>query len=341
MPQDIDFEIPFPARISPHVAEAEAHTARWIAAHGLADPASVRALFAMDLADCTGRMLPDAGRAGLALGHDVLCWMGLWDDQFTGPAGRDPDEAARRSRPLCDAIARLPAPTDPSALPPLAAAWLDLWHRVGGHMSPAWRARAARHWHGWIAGQVAEAARRRAGGSLDLDDYLRTRRVTIASQIWLDMDESTGGRELPDALRDAPAVQAMRTVTADVCAFTNDICSVETEEAQGDTENGVLVLERTTGLGRDEAVRDLVRRVRLQVEFFRFLERRLPECCAPDLANGTAADALRTHVAAMKALMHAADAWDRATVRYRPHDNPHIPAYARRLGITARTTGSA
>ncbi|WP_372410987.1 hypothetical protein [Streptomyces luteireticuli] len=335
MPQDLEFGIPFPARVSPHVAHAEAHTARWAAAHRLAGTTALRALFAMALADCTGRMLPDADAAGLALGHDVLCWMALWDDQFTGPAGADPDEAERRCRALREVVTRLPAPTVPAGAPPLVAAWLDLWHRISGRMSPAWQARAARNWHGWIAGPIHESARRRAGGSLDLDDYLRIRRVTIAAQIWLDIGESTGGYELPDALRDSPAVQAMRTVTTDVCVFANDICSVEIEEAHGDTENGLLVLERTTGLDRAGAVRALISRIHRQVAFFQYLEQRLPECCAP----ATDHDGLRAHVATMKALMHAADAWDRATVRYRPHDNPHLSAYRQWLHVTATATG--
>ena len=71
----------------------------------------------------------------------------------------------------------------------------------------------------------------------------------------------------------------MRLAIVDLTIFQNDICSVEKEEAVGDLNNTVLILERQHSCGRARAVELAAELIRQQADTYLALEHDLPVVC--------------------------------------------------------------
>jgi pentalenene synthase/avermitilol synthase len=109
----------------------------------------------------------------------------------------------------------------------------------------------------------------------------------------------------------------MRRAAIDVTLMCNDVCSLEKEEARGDMDNLVLVLERARHLTRGEAliaVRDEVDR---RVLRFQDLAGQVSAVCA-QLAHSEREQAdVAAYVRVMRAWMSGYHAWQTGTQRYR------------------------
>ncbi|MFF8774297.1 terpene synthase family protein [Kitasatospora sp. NPDC015120] len=81
-----------------------------------------------------------------------------------------------------------------------------------------------------------------------LDDYLALRRHVVGYRPCQDMIERVSGYEIPAFLRHQSALQTLGELCTDLIVLSNDISSLEKEQARGEGMNAVLLLARTAGV---------------------------------------------------------------------------------------------
>ncbi len=244
-------ELPYPLRLSPHRAAAEARHLRWLDEFDMLGSALTRAEYARwDVAGLAALSYPDCTPEELTLATDLMGFYFLFDDQFDGPLGQRPGEVAAICEELTEVLhGRRPATT----LSPCTRAFEDLWHRISLGMSDRWRARATYHWEWYFASHPAEAAGRRGGLPPDREGYLILRRGTAAMESVLDMVERLGRFEVAPAAFHSPHLRQLRQLAADIPSLTNDVRSYPQEAPRGDVNNLVMIVQRERGCTLAEA----------------------------------------------------------------------------------------
>ena len=320
MPLGVETYLPFPIRISPDVARAEAVHLDWPRSFGLLpSEVSARRHVQGRFPELAARFNPRAVGPELDLSTDQMSWFFLFDDLFDGDAGT----SVASARALVDAVEAVLSEGDGAAVPdltnPIVAAFADLWRRSCEGMSPQWRARAAGSWRTYLAGHVTEAANRRADVDPSREAQIAVRAETGGVRPILDLAERLGGYELPDSVWHGPDLSEMRRLAAEVVILDNDIVSVEKEERIGD-HNLVLHVERSrTGTSRDQAVAEVAELLRTRTE--RFLELAVEFTGAgqdPDGRAARAEDRRRYVEDALTTVMRGAHDWQQHSERYRP-----------------------
>ncbi|MGA4844255.1 terpene synthase family protein [Streptomyces sp. G45] len=327
MPQDLMVALPWPLRSNPRVPRARERSLLWLEEYGLLDARGFTADEFTDwrLAELAGFFFPEADEEGLQLASDLMGWyFAPFDDQFDGPLGHDPRRAATICDGLLAALAR-PAPARPASWSPGARALADLWRRSRLGTSPAWQARALLSWKGYLAAQVAESVDRHHGRTPDARDCLRRRQATSAHVV-IDLIERTGGFEVPDLAWHHPVLTELRQLTSELIGLTNDLCSLEKEEACGDRANNVvLVLEDERSLSRAEAIAEVTRLAQRRVTRFLDVQDRAADLhCVLSPSGRTAVERF---LRGLQTLVRGDSEWERSSGRYAPH---HVAAAAQR-----------
>ncbi|GAA3617720.1 hypothetical protein GCM10022419_124040 [Nonomuraea rosea] len=317
MPQDVEFFMPIPSRRSRDYERTKAQHLAWPRAIGLisSEAAEQRHLQA-DYADLAARFYPSATGPDADLGVDLMTFFFLFDDLFDGPRGEDP----RAARALTDAVAAALDGPLPADAPAIAHGFSDVWRRTRQGMSQAWCARAARTWRGYLSGYVDEAAsRHHHAPCASMAEYLTMRRHTIGAMPTLDLAERAGHYEVHQGLFGSAVITAMLRIAIDTNLIDNDIASLEKEEARGEQNNIVLVIQRERGWPVPRCVAYLQDEVRTRIEQFLILEDRLPEVydsCGLSAAERATADEYRDD--GIRALIRGAYDWHRRSGRYSP-----------------------
>ncbi|MFE1311294.1 pentalenene synthase [Streptomyces sp. NPDC058755] len=315
MPQDVDFRIPLPGRQSPDHRRADAHQLEWPRSLGLitTEAAAARHLRGA-YADLASRFYPHTTGADLDLGVDLMSWFFLFDDLFDGPRGEDPEE----TRSLTVAVAAALDGPLPDTAPPIAHGFADIWHRSCAGMSPAWRARSARHWRNYFTGYVDEALSRFHDTPYDCAaQYLAVRRQTIGVQPTVDMAEAAGHFEVPQRVFDSAVLSAMLQIAIDVNLMFNDIASLEKEEARGERNNLVFILQREHGWPKGRSIAHLQDEVHARLSQYLLLESCLSKVCDIydlDAAEREAVERYRTD--AVRTVIRGSYDWHRSSGRY-------------------------
>ncbi|MFF4160300.1 pentalenene synthase [Streptomyces sp. NPDC001678] len=310
-------DIPFEVRISPDVAAANARHMKWLRAEGFVttSPNAERYL-TWAVGELAGRFHPDAFGDDLELGIQGQTFYFFFDDLFDSPLGRDPLAAYE----LCQELAALARQSPDSSLVrptfPLARLWLDHWERLRHGMSRAWRERAARHWEQYFLTYVTEAVNRRAGLVLDMDRYMALRRLAIGVEGVLDTAERCGGFEAPPEVHESTLIQEIREITAEVVILTNDLHSLEKDEANGEADNAVLLLRRERDCSQEDAIGLLRDMVHQRIDRFQRLTARTHELCAALGLSPRQRESTHRFLGANRALMRGNYDWSRATDRY-------------------------
>ncbi|MFE6099612.1 pentalenene synthase [Streptomyces laurentii] len=317
MPQDVEFALPWALRSSPHLPRARKHSLAWLEEYGLLDGRFTPAEFDdWRVAEIAAFFFPEATGEGLELATDLMGWyFAPFDDVFDGVLGRRPQQAAA----FCGALAAVlvPGAAVPGAdAPPTARALADIWRRSCRGMSEAWQARAAYDWHVYLAAHLAETADRFNGRAVNAAECVRRRGFATSSFVVIDLMERVSGFEVPALAWHAPVLGELRSLTAEIIGMSNDLCSVEKEAAAGDEGNNVLlVLERERGIGRAEAVEEVVGAIERRVAQFESVEARVADLDC--LLSGDGAAAVRRLVTGLHDLVRGDYAWERASGRYR------------------------
>ncbi|MFE2550210.1 terpene cyclase [Streptomyces sp. NPDC059355] len=315
MPQDIDFELPAAAAIGPGLDEVRRHNLEWVRRLGLVSDDHSAAWYASwDMPRLAALGFPHARGPALDLCADAMGFFFVFDDQFDGPLGLDPARTARVCQQLID-IAHGAAP--PAGGDPCTAAFADIRARGTRGAHPAWTARTAHEWEYYFAAHAHEAIGRLRGTPADMTTYLQVRRGIAATDLPLSLGERAAGITVPAAAFHAPQLRIMRQAAIDVTLMCNDVYSLEKEEARGDVDNLVLVLEHTRHLDRDEAVTAAGHRVNRLVRRFREFAGQVPALCAQLGLCRRERAAVDTYVGIMTAWMAGYHAWQTGTLRYR------------------------
>ncbi|MET0402200.1 MAG: hypothetical protein ABW123_07330 [Cystobacter sp.] len=314
MPQDIHFALPFPARRSADADRARAVQLNWPRKLSLiTTEAAAKRHLKGDYADLACWFYPSATGSDLDLGVDLMSWFFLFDDLFDGPAGDD----TAMARQLTDAvIAAVERPLDDS-YPLIARGLADIWRRTCEGMSSDYRARAARHWRGYIAGYVDEAASRHHAVPYDSGRYLAIRRKTIGVLPTVDMAERTSHCEVPKRVYESAVMSAMLQIAIDINVFFNDIASLEKEAARGEQNNLVLILMRENSWTQARSITQMQQEVRTRIEQFVMLESLLPKLYDSFDLNADERDRTeRFRTDGLRSVIRGSNDWHNSSGRY-------------------------
>jgi len=242
--------IPFAGGMNPRTELVRTQHYDWIDAMGIA-PSAVNDI-GFDFPHIISRLYPQASTENLALVTDWNCWGLLYDDQFDTDLGVLPHKATASVEAMIEVIY---APDAARSHPdtPLTRALADLMQRFRSRASAIWFHRFSEHFAAGLAGFVHACAARAAGGSTTVEDYLAYRRLDIVSDPLLDFIELTDGYELSAVLHTMPAMLGLRRAALSIIIMINDIFSYRKELRCGDTENALVLMERSTGLTHEEA----------------------------------------------------------------------------------------
>ncbi|GAA1244848.1 hypothetical protein GCM10009665_39630 [Kitasatospora nipponensis] len=326
MPQDIAFDLPFPLALSPDLEGARRRNLEWVQHLGLVgEGRSLEWYVSWDMPRLAAHGFPYAQGPALDLCADAMAFFFVFDDQFDGRLGRDPAGVARACQRLIDIVhgAGPRAGADPCAV-----AFADVWARSTDGAHPGWVARTAHEWEYYFAAQAHEAVGRLRGTPADMQTYLQVRRGTAGTDLPLSLGERAAGINVPAAAFHSPQLRIMRQAAIDVTFMCNDVYSLEKEEARGDMDNLILVIEHSRHGGRDEAITEACGEVRQRVERFQELARQVPGLCAQLGLTGDEVADVRAYVDVMAAWMSGYHAWQTRTHRYThapdvlPHTGP-------------------
>ncbi|WP_280380114.1 terpene synthase family protein [Nocardia wallacei] len=330
MPQHIALNLPFPQRISPDVETVSAQHVDWLTGSGLLNSrANIDRYREWHLDELAGRFYPDAVTDDLALGLQGQCFFFFFDDLFDGAVGTAPAETYE----ICHSMMLLSRGRPLSTLPirdlPLAHIWRDLWRRCKDGMSRSWTTRAAIHWQQYFQSYVSEAVIRTTGRILSVDDYLAARRHAIGTDGVLDFAERCQRFEAPPVLHATIYFQQIRAITADVVVLTNDLHSLEKDEANGDPNNLILLLAGEHKVSRSAVVRRLQEMINRRLSRFADLTHIVEDVCGAVALESTGQTHTQRFLAAAGACMRGNYDWSRRTNRYSAIGIKHVQQSAR------------
>ncbi|WP_371589707.1 terpene synthase family protein [Streptomyces virginiae] len=314
MPQDIEFHLPFPSSLSPDLEGARQRNLEWVRRTGLVGEGRSLEWFASwDMPLLAAYGFPYAQGAALDLCADVMAFFFVFDDQFDGPLGQDPARAATVCRQLIDIVHGASPVAGADAC---SVAFADLWARGRDGAHPSWVARTAYEWEYYFATQAHEAIGRLRGTPADVETYLQVRRGIAGTDLPLSLGERAAGITIPATAFHSPQLRIMRQAAIDVTFMCNDVYSLEKEEARGDMDNLVLVIEHTRSCTRDEAITAARREVDGRVERFQELALQVPAMCRQLGLTGPERTGVATYVEVMGTWMSGYHAWQTQTRRY-------------------------
>ncbi|MEU7133134.1 hypothetical protein [Streptomyces sp. NPDC046261] len=303
------FDLPFAPRADVERHRAAAHSRSWMRRMGLLPDGHGRhRLDRHDMPLWAASVFGDATGPDLDLCSDHACWWAHLDELLDGRLGYDKGRVRRLVAELLAVVTGgVPGRVVPTA-EPVVTALADLWTRECQGMSPAWRARAVGHWAGFLhTCAIASDHRHRLPGAgrrtaLGIEDYLQLRSISGVVWVILDFAERVGHYEVPPDILESAPMQAMRRITARVTGITQDVHSLPAEEAAGDPDNMVLVLEGQ-GLTRAQAIAHIQAVLREQTETFLAEEARIPRLCDRLAVPQRERARVYQHIADMRAIM--------------------------------------
>ncbi|GAA1961795.1 terpene synthase family protein [Kitasatospora viridis] len=316
MPQDVEFEVPFPSRTSPHAAAARARNLTWAHRYGLLGSAEAEQRYRFSqVAECGSYCYLDVAGDDLDLLFDVMGWFFLFDDQFET---RCPQRIAKATAACQEHILVVSSPPGAPALAtrPTAVAFADCWRRMCEGTTPRWRARTAHAWVDYFTGQLAEVADGLSRQELDFETHLARRRQTIGVFPSLCLAERTGHLDVPDLAWHSTHLKQMQQAAVDQVICVNEVFSLEKEEAHG-SPNLIHDLMRQRGYDRVWAIhymRDLADR---RMQEFVALDQQLPQLCERLCLTETESRAVVRYSQLVGYWLRGNYDWHRATGRYR------------------------
>ncbi|MCP3061612.1 hypothetical protein LXT21_22760 [Myxococcus sp. K38C18041901] len=241
---------------------------------------------------------------------DWMGWFFVFDDQFDGPIGLDLDATRALLDELLLVTQSTAAQRYPSSL--LGAALVELWGRSTSGASASWRARFTQDLAEYLESYYQEARERTQGWPVDIETYLRTRRLSIGVLPSLDICERAEGLDVPPAVHGTDDMTTLRSLCTDVVVMVNDIYSAPKEAASGQLHNMVLLQVRDAGCGQTAAMDWVAGEIAKRVESFAAVERRIRQ----GVQSVETWSAVDREIAAIKNLMQGTTDWTLESARY-------------------------
>lgn len=320
--------LPFPIHTNPHDATAEQHLCGWARQMGLVRTPEAGARFdAARFGIFSGYVHPDASPGRLALYSKWMAWQFLADDQYADGSYRTAESWQSATDHLWPVFATGQAPEGASSL---ARALADILGAVYPHMSARWRERFVKHVQETFGAVVAENERRHTRTSATVEEYVANRRAVSSVLPCFAIDEFMAGGELPEEVRVSGPYQRLVQAATDVAAWTNDLYSWPKEEAAGEVDNLVLVLESAGQLTRREAIHAAAQWITGRAGDFNTAEQELPPVLDSLSLGAGARRTVARCVSSMRNWMAGTWKWSSESARYTTFDPDaagRIPAY--------------
>ncbi|WP_035850873.1 terpene synthase family protein [Kitasatospora azatica] len=228
---------------------------RWARAAGLlADPVVLARMHRTGPEVFVGHCYPQAGPEQLAL----LCRFALWswviDDALEETAG-SLAQTARAVADLTDAMdgRALDDQHRHDRLWPARQVYAELCAGRSPGWQEAFRAESA----AWLGTLVTEAAAGRLRQPMALGEYLAHRSLSSNIRTCMHLAEYAADIDLPQAVRNLPALAQARSLGAQWCGLYNDLRSVTRDIATGQQYNAVLIVQQQNGRGLQHAARQV------------------------------------------------------------------------------------
>jgi hypothetical protein len=313
----IAFEFDIPARTSPDLERARNALDEWIPRSGLVrSEAGLRQLRSWDMALGAASVYPDATGPDLDLLCKWFCLAFLFDDQVDAEEADRPALVAEFAREMLTIPLRPPG-TPPDLPCPITVVWAEVWPGLAEGMSITWQDRFAANWGRFLAAHAHEISLTARKIPLDLNSYVRLRRVSVGIQHSLDASERSARFEIPPEAMAHPLMREIRLAGVDVIAFMNDIHSLERERRRGDDHNLVTVLSRQADISAEAAVKEAVRMVEARLSDLKELEARIHDMCRELRLTPAKREDVQRGVEAVRRWIRGNHDWGLRTGRYK------------------------
>ncbi|MFE7133232.1 germacradienol/geosmin synthase [Streptomyces sp. NPDC057638] len=318
-----EFYVPYPARLSPHVEVARAHSREWARGMGMLEGSGIweeSDLDAHDYALLCGYTHPDCDADILSLITDWYVWVFFFDDHFLETFKRSQDREGGK-----EYLDRLPAfmpmelgRTTPEPANPVEAGLADLWARTVPRMSPQWRARFAESTRHLLNESLWELSNINEGRIANPVEYIEMRRKVGGAPWSAQLVELAVGAEVPAPVAGSRPLRVLTDTFADSVHLRNDLFSYQREvEDEGELSNGVLVLETFLGCTTQqaaEAVNDLLTSRLQQFENTALTE--VPALCLDQGLSPADCSAIALYVKGLQDWQSGGHEWHLRSSRY-------------------------
>ncbi len=321
MPLDTDFHFPSPSKVSPDMESVSSYNIKWVQSWGLTRSTSAIARYERwRMGELAARAYPDATGEDLKLAADALGWYTIFDDQFDGPRGSNPQEVARLCQEILT-IARRPggARKDDGSM---AEALKDIDSRATRGMSNSWKERYFPSWKISFEGYAREAEWRKEGTIPDIDTYFRVRDLSLGSHIWFTLIERVEKFFVPPEAWDYPLLNDLTYATSKLAIMVNDIVSWERENSIGDPINLVYIISRRFNCSPDEAIAEVIRRAREEIQKILRLQAEIPALGDAIKASPSQRSCLSAYVDALDVMPRCNYDWAVRCQRYSTDTTP-------------------
>ncbi|OJH36180.1 terpene synthase family protein [Cystobacter ferrugineus] len=247
----IEFRFPFPRDLSPDIEQAQRHSVAWARQMGLATTDfALGQLEAWNWGRLTGHCLPTGRGDILELATEWITWGFLYDDQFAGPLGNQPERVARITESMIGVLySTSETPRENAA----ARGITDILHRLTPKMSATWMARFRDHLKWYLIGVLRMTTFRNRLGEIDTRTAFEIRRLDIGMNAMIDFIEVAEGFEVPESLIGTSQIQDLRQCVVDIVLLQNDVFSLPKDRHQQEV-NVVLAMERSENLSTAQAL---------------------------------------------------------------------------------------
>lgn len=247
--------MPYPLRLSSHLATARRSTIEWARKLGLLSVVpgvfgtglwDERQLAGADYPICAAGIHPDATAAELELSSCWLAWGTYADDYFPTVFGTARDVAGAQAfvTRLCSFMP-LDCGITPSPANPVESGLADLWMRTAPSRSQGARQNLRRRVEVMLESWLWELVNHIQNRIPDPVDYIEMRRRTFGADLTMTLSKRTICDVVPAEVFQTRTLQALDDTTADYAAWANDLYSYRKEiEFEGEPNNLVLVVQQ-------------------------------------------------------------------------------------------------
>ncbi|MFD6990437.1 germacradienol/geosmin synthase [Streptomyces sp. NPDC059943] len=248
------FEMPFEARLSPHLEASREHSVAWARRMGIleaqpgipgSDVWDEDRIRRVDVPLCAAGIHPDATPEGLDLTSDWLAWGTYGDDFFPVVYGNSRNLAAAK---VCNERLSLFMPIETLDTPPplsaLERGLADLWVRTAGPMDTDARRTFRASVEDMTASWVWELTNQIQNRIPDPVDYIEMRRATFGSNMTMSLCRIGHSDVVPPEIYRSGPMKSLENAAQDYACLMNDLFSYQKEiEFEGEVHNGVLVVQ--------------------------------------------------------------------------------------------------
>ncbi|AYY11903.1 germacradienol/geosmin synthase [Actinobacteria bacterium YIM 96077] len=274
--------LPFALHTNPHLDHARDASLSWARRLGLLDPVpgvagsdiwTEDALRGFDFALCAAAMHPSASAEQLELSTEWLIWPTWIDDGFPSMFRHPRDEPAARA--FLDRLYQF-MPLDGGQVPactnPAERGLADTWARAIVDMPTPDRQRFRQAVVRWLDSHLWEFMHNSTGQVPDPVDYMEMRRLTFGADMTMTLSRIDLGTRIPDDVYHSGVVRELEIAAQDYACLLNDLCSYDKElHVEGETLNGVLVIQRFLDCDTPRAMEATAELMRARLRQFRHI----------------------------------------------------------------------